>query len=945
MIVPVVVEGQSLRWYGRIPEIADNSIEFVQLEFRFPEDWDGMIIVAQFTQTQTYNCLLVNNRCFLPMELVAGPCEVSVFGYLNEEVTRGTTIPLKLNISRSGFVSSAETPIPPTPDLYAQLIEYFSSIAGSGGGGSGGGTINPEDIAAAVEDYLSKNPPDVPDLSEEVSRAEEAASNAEAAADRAEEAAKVTTDLDTTLTQEGKAADAKAVGDAISKLSGGNVDYVLPVGGDELGGVKNGGNVTINADGTMTAPENEISGEQVSNAVSDWLDAHPEATTTVAAGSIDPNKTTWMKQAHHNIFDASTSSVGKGFYYSGAEMNDQAANSVSAEIPVKAGAIYRVVNVTNIRWLDSAKTCIGSQSANGTDRLETAPEGAAYALMQYVTANAESVQVHEYIGEAWKYDTYKNLRTIVITEDAYSKAIADVVERGFLDGSLTLQDGTVNPDKTTWMRRVFHNIFDPNDPDIQDGHYYFTEGSDVVTGGGTANYFLSGYIPVIGGKKYHINANVHLKFFDEAKKFLSTGSPKNVPDEASYMRFSVQKSAMTVDTEQVYEDIGEEWEYDTYKNLYSIVITDPSYSGAIADMVRGKFADGSLTPYNLFADESLRYKQMKGWKEFHWNIVDPATVTRTQPNQYYQYHTDFCEVEPGMTLIGNYTYDFYDANKEKVSSQAAFYDGGIHDVIVPDGVSFVKVTSGYETNENGTIRILTPGYGKQRGDSDYDKSFPVFKDEDSKEGFKVYLGLYPWEGKNFGIIGDSFTAPGTWCGIMADNLKAANCWNKAVSGANFGDVDGVPKTAYEQAQELVSAGNTLDVVLITMGTNDANNGRTMGEIVESNSISDFDLSTYTGGLQACLNCLQNNFPEAIIYVGWTPMGGLVNGTKVEYITRMQEVCLMYGVEYIETRTCGVTRFSDVYAECYEGGTGGGHPTGAGQQKIGEYMTRLMKSKL
>lgn len=297
MIVPVVVEGQSLRWYGRIPEIADNSIEFVQLEFRFPEDWDNMVIVAQFTQTKTYNCLLVNNRCFLPMELVAGPCEISVFGYLNEEVTRGTTIPLKLNISRSGFVSSAETPIPPTPDLYAQLIEYFSSIAGSGGGGSGGGTINPEDIAAAVEDYLSKNPPEVPDLSDEVTRAEtaaqraesanssaqaalsgaagaasdasnyaqqaqgfsgsasgsagfantraneadaaatraeKAASDAESAADRAEEAAKVTTDLDTTLTQEGKAADAKAVGDAISKLSGGNSDLTGVVKSDTI---------------------------------------------------------------------------------------------------------------------------------------------------------------------------------------------------------------------------------------------------------------------------------------------------------------------------------------------------------------------------------------------------------------------------------------------------------------------------------------------------------------------------------------------------------------------------------------------------------------------------------------------------------------------------------------------------------------------------------------
>lgn len=31
-------------------------------------------------------------------------------------------------------------------------------------------------------------------------------------------------------------------------------DYTLPIGGDELGGVKNGGNVVINEDGTMTAP-------------------------------------------------------------------------------------------------------------------------------------------------------------------------------------------------------------------------------------------------------------------------------------------------------------------------------------------------------------------------------------------------------------------------------------------------------------------------------------------------------------------------------------------------------------------------------------------------------------------------------------------------------------------------------------------------------------------
>lgn len=43
------------------------------------------------------------------------------------------------------------------------------------------------------------------------------------------------------------------LGEGDISISGGS-DYTLPVGGEELGGVKNGGNVVINEDGTMTAP-------------------------------------------------------------------------------------------------------------------------------------------------------------------------------------------------------------------------------------------------------------------------------------------------------------------------------------------------------------------------------------------------------------------------------------------------------------------------------------------------------------------------------------------------------------------------------------------------------------------------------------------------------------------------------------------------------------------
>ena len=528
------------------------------------------------------------------------------------------------------------------------------------------------------------------------------------------------------------------------------------------------------------------------------------------------------------------------------------------------------------------------------------------------------------------------------------------------EATTTVADGSINPDKTTWMRRVWHNIFNPDDGDLRDGYYFFTTANAMTTGGGTAEYFTSGYIPVLGGKQYYFNApTAHVKIFDVEKAYISTvttsgGNIIEIPDGAVYMRFSIHKGKVTADAAQVYEYMGEVWEYDTYKNLYSVVVTDAGYSKAIADMIEGKFVDGSLAPADLFADESVLYKQMKGWDEFHWNLVDAdkleeGTINGTTgadaltPNSFVHRRTPYMPVTPGETLFWLWSYVYgYDADKNFVSEITQTNSIGV----VPDGVYFIRATT--YGNVEPTINIYRRGYGQNelKYDSEYPYShgFPVFKDKDSKEGFECYLGIHPWADKKFAIIGDSFTAPGTWCNIMRENLKAASGWNHAVSGGAFSDYDGVPKTAYEQAQEMVTNGATPDAILITLGTNDASNSRTIGDIVQSNSISDFDLTTYTGGMQACINYLQNNFPNAIIYVGWTPMGGL-SAANAEYITRMQEVCLMYGVEYIETRTCGVTTLSDVYAECYESGTNGGHPTGVGQQKIGAYMTRLMQSKM
>ncbi len=47
------------------------------------------------------------------------------------------------------------------------------------------------------------------------------------------------------------------------KIGGGNSDYKLPIGGEQLGGVKNGGNVVINEDGTMNAPDSSQNADKL----------------------------------------------------------------------------------------------------------------------------------------------------------------------------------------------------------------------------------------------------------------------------------------------------------------------------------------------------------------------------------------------------------------------------------------------------------------------------------------------------------------------------------------------------------------------------------------------------------------------------------------------------------------------------------------------------------
>ncbi len=69
--------------------------------------------------------------CLLPAELHPGAVKMSLFGYDAESDTtlRATTVPVTLHIRPSGFVEDGATSIPPTPDLYTQLLKKLDEKA------------------------------------------------------------------------------------------------------------------------------------------------------------------------------------------------------------------------------------------------------------------------------------------------------------------------------------------------------------------------------------------------------------------------------------------------------------------------------------------------------------------------------------------------------------------------------------------------------------------------------------------------------------------------------------------------------------------------------------------------------------------------------------------------------------------------------------------------
>lgn len=82
---------------------------------------------------------------------------MSVFGYdaENTDGLRATTVPVTLHIRPSGFVGDGTTPIPPTPDLYAQLLKKIEDATKGEDGKSAYELAVEEGFVGTLDEWLA----------------------------------------------------------------------------------------------------------------------------------------------------------------------------------------------------------------------------------------------------------------------------------------------------------------------------------------------------------------------------------------------------------------------------------------------------------------------------------------------------------------------------------------------------------------------------------------------------------------------------------------------------------------------------------------------------------------------------------------------------------------------------------------------------------------------
>lgn len=143
--IDLKVEGQKITVTNQ-PDVITYSKNKICARFTFTEEWQNQTNTAIFTSRgKKYKQLITNNQCLVPVEVLDYfRFNVGVFGG-----SLNTTINAEVFLKPSCYGESTDAEVP-TQNIYEQIISKIDSLQA--------GTVTDEQIATAVDKYLTENP-------------------------------------------------------------------------------------------------------------------------------------------------------------------------------------------------------------------------------------------------------------------------------------------------------------------------------------------------------------------------------------------------------------------------------------------------------------------------------------------------------------------------------------------------------------------------------------------------------------------------------------------------------------------------------------------------------------------------------------------------------------------------------------------------------------------
>lgn len=125
----IIVRHDQMYPYSILRPIPKGQSQFSRVRFVFSKEWVGREKIAQFVQGENppINIPILGDECPVPKELDIGFATIYLRGYSEKDLSIATANGVTIEIVR-GFNSGGMPPVPPTPDLYQQLIEKYKQF-------------------------------------------------------------------------------------------------------------------------------------------------------------------------------------------------------------------------------------------------------------------------------------------------------------------------------------------------------------------------------------------------------------------------------------------------------------------------------------------------------------------------------------------------------------------------------------------------------------------------------------------------------------------------------------------------------------------------------------------------------------------------------------------------------------------------------------------------